>query len=213
MKNQIELQKLQMSDGLCIFNNKMFPNDSQAKESLPTIIVEDTDETEEKPKTEDVGISETRSHPTTLRRQSKFTKGAERPKLFISKGSASSRQNQPRVSWQDLSQTLHKTISGGSSRNVLTNEKERVRDRQGARRGVKQSESDVDSGVWSGRSCNDDVDMECSRDRFRRRESYQKAVTTECQGKARILAKLKHKTILETNLQRFSSYSHLPDVR
>ena len=207
------MQRLEMREEHQIYDDEMFFKTSLANMSLPNILVEDATEMTAKPKTDNEGMKEPRSHFTTLRRQSKFTKGAERPKLFISKGSASSRQNQPRVSWQDLSQTLHKTISGGSSRNILTNEKEILRDRQGARRGVNQSESDVDSGGWSGRSCNDDVDMECSRDRFRRRESYQKAVTTECQGKARILAKLKHKTILETNLQRFSSYSHLPDVR
>ena len=204
MKNQIDMQKLQMNDDLDIFHDKAFKKTSQSNKSLPTIIVEDTNEMKEEPTPD-----ETRSYSTTLRRQSKFTKGAERPKLFVLKGSACRSQNQPGVSWQNLSQTLNKNLSAESCRNIPRAEREMVKSR------VKQSESpsDGDSGVWSGRSCNDDVDMEHSKDRFRRRESYQRAVTAECQGKARVLAKMRHKTILETNLKRFSSYSHLPDVR
>ena len=149
---------------------------------------------EDNPSTEDLGLAETRSYSTTLRRQSKFTKGAERPKLFILKGSASSKKSQSRVSWQDLSQTLHKNLSSGSFTNVPRGEEEIVRARQCERRTVKHSESDVDSGVWSGRSCNDEMDYR------RRRKSYQSWSSP------------RHCHILENNFQRFPSYSHLSDL-
>ena len=191
MKNEIEMQRLQLSEEHPIFDDEMFFKTSLANMSLPNILIEDATEMTAKPKTDNEGMREPRSHFTTLRRQSKFTKGAERPKVNNLKGSGSSRQNQPRVSWQDLSQTLHKNLSAGSPRNVLTNGKEEVRSRQGERITMKHSESDVDSGVWSGRSCNDDMDYR------RRRKSYQSWSSP------------RHNNILENSLQRFSSYSHL----
>ena len=59
---------------------------------------------------------------------------------------------------------------------------------------MKHSESDVDSGVWSGRSCNDEMDYR------RRRKSYQSWSSP------------RHNHILENNFQRFPSYSHLSDL-
>ena len=163
MKNQIEMQRLQMSEEHPIF----FKTSTDSNMSLPTILVEDATEMTENPMTNNAGTREPRSHSTTLRRQSKLTRGAERPKLFILRGRGDKRNNQPGVSWQHLSQILHKNLSQEYTRNLSTEGKETVKATQGVGRKEKQSESDVDSGVWSGRSCNDEVE-----DR-RRRKSYQ----------------------------------------
>ena len=160
MKNQIEMQSLQISE-------EFFKISTVNNMSLPTILVEDATEMTEKPVTNSEGIREPRSHSTTLRRQSKLTRGAERPNLFILRGRGDKRNNQPGVAWQHLSQILHKNISQQYTRNLSTEGKETVKATQDVGRKEKQNESDVDSGVWSGRSCNDDVE-----DR-RRRKSYQ----------------------------------------
>ena len=216
MKNMVEMQKFQLQTGGCdVFDDDINFKLSNANKSLPTILVEDTNEVKECPKTDEDTKIEARSHSSTLRRQSKFIKGAERPKLFVSPN----RQNQPSVSWQDLSSILHKNLSESSCENLLTIPKESVKPAIPSRINVNQklyneSTSDHDSGVWSVRSCNGE--LESSKEKFRRRESYQKAVTIDYPSKGRLLARSKHKTIAESNsydLKRFSSYSHLPNVR
>ena len=180
----------------------IFKTSTASNLSLPTILVEDATEMTENPVTNHEGIREPRFHSTTLRRQSKLTRGAERPKLFILRGTGHKRNNQRGVSWQQLSQILHKNISPEYTRNLSpeynsnlsTEGKDAEKTTQGVGRKEKQNESDVDSGVWSGRSCNDDVE-----DR-RRRKSYQSWSRPE------------HNNIIENNLQRFSSYSHLSDL-
>ena len=58
---------------------------SEANKSLPTILVEDTSKIEGEPNTDDENKTETRSQSSTLRRQSKFPKGATRPKQYAAK--------------------------------------------------------------------------------------------------------------------------------
>ena len=111
MNNLIEMQKFQLQTGGCdVFDDEINFQLSSDNKSLPTIQVEDTTEVKERFKSDEDTKTEARSHSSTLRRQSKFIKGTERPKLYVSPN----RQNQPSVSWQDLSSVLHKNLSESS---------------------------------------------------------------------------------------------------
>ena len=223
MKYLLEMQKFQMKTESCtILYNEISYNIYKANESLPTILVEDTCKLEEEPKTDDETITEARSQSSTLKRQSKFMKGAARPKHLVSKNSSSNNNMHQSLSWQDLSKMLHKNLSAPSCENLSSISTKSLKPLVPSRNHVSQklysdNLSDQDSRVWSGRSCNGD--MNTPKERFRRRESYQKAVNLEYPNRGRLLARSKHKTIAEdssldmtSQLSRFSSYSNLPNI-
>ena len=121
MKNLIEMQKLQMKTGGCkIYCDEISYKMLGANKSLSTILVEDTSKIEEEPKTDDDIKTEARSQSSTLKRQSKFMKGAARPKLLVSKNLSYNNSIQPSVSWQDLSTMLHTNLSVPSCENLST---------------------------------------------------------------------------------------------
>ena len=128
----------------------------------------------------------------------------------------------PSVSWQDLSTMLHKNLSAPSCENISAIPTQALRPAVPSRKNVNQklysdSPSDQGSGVWSGISSN--VNMDATKERFKRTESYQKTVTLEVPIRGRLLARSQSKTIYETTslditsqLSRFSSYSKLPNI-
>ena len=212
------MHKFQMKTGGCkLVHNKINFKMSEANKSLPTILVEDTSKIEEEPNTDDETKKEARSQSSTLRRQSKFTKGAARPKLLVSKHSSSNNSMHPCGSWQDLSTMLHKSLSAPSRENLSTIPTQSLRPANPSKKNVNQKlYSDNTSGVGSGRSSNGDIDATKDKERFKRRESYQKVVNLKFPSRVRLLARPKHKTITETTslditsqLSRFSSYSNL----
>ena len=222
MKTLIEMWKFQIKTGGCqVFIYESNSRLNETKKHVPTIIVEDTD----KLIVEANYLDDVRTPAVSLRRQSKFMKGAERPKLFSPKNLPAKRNVQPSVSCQNLSTASYKNLSNSSCENLG---KPPVPSRQSVNQKLySDNNSDQDSGFWSFRSGKyekDDVKNEsCSRNgNFKRRESYQRAINIESPGYRSSFLKSRHetpRTIKEENtiyfksqLTRFSSHSHLPNV-
>ena len=147
MKTLIELQKFQLKTGGCkVFNYESNSRLNEAKKPVPTIIVEDTDKLIVEPNY----LDDVHTPAVSLRRQSKFMKGAERPKLFVPKKLSSKRNVQPSVSCQNLSTDSYKNLSNSSCDNLG---KPPVPSRQSVNQKLYcDNTSDQDSGFWSFRS-------------------------------------------------------------
>ena len=221
MKNLIEMQKFQMTTGGCqIVHKQINFKMGEAKEPLPTI--GDSSKLKVELNTDDDVYTEARSHTSSLKRQSKFIKGASRPKLFASKNISSNLQ--PSVSCQNLSKISHTNLSAASCENLFANPTHQLKPAVPSRRNVNQKlyndMSDQDSGFWSVKSDNRGNDS--NEARFKRRESYQRAISIESPSKESLLLKSKQETTrtidensnidLKSHLTRFSSYSYLPNV-
>ena len=198
MKNLIEMQKLKLITDRCPGMDKVSKSgNTETLLPLPIILVEDTSRlTVDADYSLDGVHSEERSQTVTLRRQYKFMKGSERPKLLPQ----TNKNIQASVSYQNLSTSFCKNVPNSCDEATYM----------------------PYSGIYSNMDLESigsqapDENQYNNKTKFKRRESYQRAISIEPSRKKSSKHKLKktiqEEGILPTKMQltRFSSHSNLP---